>query len=73
MNLNVTDALDSYLTAKFKVGNWETEFNARFYAPVLKTMVGNAIRGAKNSPQIDQDKLKSGLSPEARARYERGR
>ena len=63
---NITDALDSYLLAKVRVKQWEDEFMLNFYKPLLNMMEMAAMSAARNNPNIDQNKLKANLSPEAR-------
>lgn len=66
--MNISDVLDSYLTAKVKVGEWENEFLTKFYKPVIDLMINNAIENARTSPMIDREKLEKRLSPAARRR-----
>lgn len=66
--MNITDALDSYLTAKLKVGEWEQEFVGRFYAPVLELMVQSVMETAKSNPDVAQ-KLEQRLSPQALRKF----
>jgi len=63
--MNITDAFDSYLTAKIKVGQWEKEFTVKFYKPVIDSMINVAMTNARNPDMFDQDVLNSRLSPGA--------
>jgi hypothetical protein len=63
--MDISDALDAYLQSKVKIGEWEQEFNARFYKPIGDMIIGMAMHNARNNPMIDQNKLESRLSPEA--------
>jgi hypothetical protein len=66
--MDITDALDSYLKAKIRVGQWEQEFNQRFYKPMIEAAMGMTLEAVKNSPNIDRQRLESNLSPEAQMR-----
>ena len=48
--MDITDALDSYLQAKIKVGQWEREFNLKFYEPMAKVLIATAMRAANSIP-----------------------
>lgn len=67
--MDITDALDSYLRAKVRVGEWENEFMGKFYRPVGEILLNMAMQGAKNSPMIDKNKLEQNLSPKARQKF----
>lgn len=66
--MDISDALDSYLSAKLRVGQWETEFLTKFYKPVIDAMLNVAIENARNNPMVDREALESRLSPEAKKR-----
>jgi hypothetical protein len=63
--MDVTDALDSYLRAKVRVGEWEAEFMGRFYKPVAEMIINMAVKAAGNDQFFDQQMLDQNLSPEA--------
>lgn len=66
--MDITDALDSYLTAKTRVGEWQNEFMASFYKPVADMMIGLAMKTAGNPDLFDQEQLGMSISPEAQQR-----
>lgn len=68
MSLTFVDANDCTLTAQAKVAEWEKEFMASYYQPLIELIVKMAIEGAARSPMIDQQKLDGRLSPQGRAR-----
>lgn len=65
--MNITDALDSYLTAKVKVGEWENEFIGKFYKPIGDMIINKAIENARNGPM--KAELEKRLSPEALRKF----
>jgi hypothetical protein len=67
--MDITDALDSYLSAKVRVGLWEQEFNQKFYKPITDALINTAITNARNSPMFDQGKIERNLSPEALRKF----
>ena len=67
--MDITDALDSYLNAKAKVGEWESEFIGKFYRPIADMIIQQALQNARTSPMIDQQKLESRLSPGALRKF----
>jgi hypothetical protein len=64
--MDITDALDAYLTSKVKVGEWQMEFMGKFYKPIADMMINMAMQGAKNEQMFDQGKLNQVLSPGAK-------
>ena len=66
--MDITDALDSYLNAKIKVGEWQTEFMASFYKPVADMMISLAMKTAGNPNMFDQEQLGMNISPQAQQR-----
>ena len=67
--MNITDAFDSYLNAKVRVGEWKRDFDQRFYGPLGEALIGMAMQGAKNPAVFDQEKLDSRLSPQAKQKF----
>ena len=65
---NITDALDSYLTAKAKANKWEKEFVLNWYDPLFKMYSEMAMKMVRENPNIDQEILNQRLSPEAQQR-----
>lgn len=61
-------ALNCYLNGKSRVDGWKEVFIASWFEPVINVMKQIAIEGARNSPNIDQNKLMGMLSPEAQQR-----
>ena len=66
--MDITDAFDSYLRAKVKVGEWQDEFMGRFYKPVADMMIAMAMKTAGNDQMFDQQALGQNISPEAQQR-----
>ena len=66
--MDITDALDSYLRSKVKVGEWQDEFMGRFYKPVADMMIAMAMKTAGNDQMFDQQLLGQNISPEAQQR-----
>ena len=66
--MDITDALDAYLTAQVRTQQWEAEFMTTFYKPVADMMVNMAMKNAGNDQLFDQQKLNQNLSPAAQKR-----
>jgi hypothetical protein len=49
--MDITDALDAYLTAKMKIAEWQSEFMGSFYKPVGEMIIGLAKKSAQAPSQ----------------------
>jgi hypothetical protein len=67
--MDISDALDAYLTAKVRLGTWQQEFNARFYKPITDALINTALNNARNNPQFDREKIEKNLSPAALRKF----
>lgn len=63
--MDITDALDIYLTSKVKTEEWKTEFVGKFYRPLAELMLVQAMTAARDDRLFDQDVLNQRLSPQA--------
>lgn len=68
MSVTILDTQDCMLVAQAQVMEWEQEFMLRYYEPLVKAMINQAIQGAQRSPMIDQQKLDGMLSPQGQNR-----
>jgi len=67
--MDISNAMNSYLNAKAAVAKWEKNFMAEWMRPIIKVLKENAIEGARNSENVDQNKLMRNLSPEAQEKW----
>lgn len=67
--MNITDALDSYLSAKVRIVEWKQDFDMEFYEPIGEMLINLTLENARKSPSFDQGKLESVLSPGAMRKF----
>jgi hypothetical protein len=67
--MDITDALDSYLTAKVKLDKWRREFETKFYKPIADALIDIALREARNNPMYNREEIEKNLSPEALRKF----
>jgi hypothetical protein len=67
--MDITDALDSYLTAKVKLDKWRREFETKFYKPIADVLIDIALREARNNPMYNREEIEKKLSPEALRKF----
>jgi hypothetical protein len=65
---NILDATDSVLVAQAMIQDWQDEFLAQWYAPIIKMINTAALESIRQDPRIDKNKMEKNLSPQGRAR-----
>jgi hypothetical protein len=66
--MNIMDANDSVLVAQARILEWQDEFLAKWYAPIIKMINQAALESIRQDPRIDKTKMEKNLSPQGRAR-----